>query len=369
MRTVMKFETFLLVPLLLSPWLVDAVKAVGARSRLQNLAQQFQGAPIPFHDSNFTEVVDEDATGQYDTAVVFTVGDTSRYQCGICPEAVLHFTLASRSYSIDIPYEQQDLFFGISTIESAPGIFQKKEINAVPFVVYYPTKSGGESKMIEMGDPNGFSARTLLDYFGRQHVRVYPNPARFMPLGTFATLIMAILASVISAKPHLVKFWKNHSFWYLGSLAMYGCAISGVISCIIRGVPWTTFDSNGRVSPFSDQSGSQTIVEGIFMASLLFASAFAIIMLHKIAVNRGNSDLLKVVGCAVCMGLFAAVFTNYVKIFQKKQGWVSFGDMIPAEVYAIMRLLHSKISGIIFRYTGIQIPYSLYSSMLGLKNY
>ena len=245
----------------------------------------------------------------------------------------------------------------------------QKQIAAVPFVVYYPTKSGGEEKIIEMGDPNEFSARTLLNYFGRNHVRVYPNPARFMPLGTFATLILAILASVISAKPHLIKFWNSNSFWYLGSLALYGCAISGVIRCIISGIPWTTFDSKGRVAAFSDQSGSQTIVEGIVMASLLLASALAVIMLHKIAVSRENSDLLKVIGCTLCVGLFAALFTNYVKMFQTKQGWVSFADMIPAEVYAILRLLHAKASGFIFYYTGIQIPYSIYSSILGLKNF
>lgn len=239
----------------------------------------------------------------------------------------------------------------------------------MPFVVFYPTKKGGESKTIELGDPAGFTARSLLDRFGKTNVRIYTNPARYMPIATFATIVFGVLASVISSNPQIICFWKLHSFWYVLSLGLYGCATSGVISCIIRGLPWTTFDDKGHLSVFTDQSGSQTITEGLFMASLLFMSAFAIIFMHKTVTSGENSDLLKATVCAVFIGIFVAVFTRYVKIFQTKQGWVAFGDMVPAELYAVLRYLHTRIAAIITRYTGIRIPYSIYSKALGLGNF
>lgn len=47
--------------------------------KMRHLARQFQGIPIPFDDANFTETVDEDSHGNYDTAVLFTVKDTGRF--------------------------------------------------------------------------------------------------------------------------------------------------------------------------------------------------------------------------------------------------------------------------------------------------
>lgn len=179
--------------------------------------------------------------------VVFYTASHSKFRCTVCKQSEKEFQLLASSYAKLIKDEKKDpsVFFIKLDYQSSSKIFNGYQLSSVPAIYYL----GPKFRDNEHGDyqvairdryqfPMEPDAESIAN-FVRDRTKIAIPIHRSMWFVYFFTVVLfgvllALIQPIISMMPTIMNIIQFKPIWYVVSIGVYTCAISGLIYDIIR---------------------------------------------------------------------------------------------------------------------------------------
>ena len=323
--------------------LAQSVSTPNTRSSQQRLQKWGQlgdaDGVVDLTDSLIQELVIVPHSRPYDTFIFFT-GRLAKYGCKTCNAFEKELRLLAASYKNnggeksrtkdDLP-----IVFGIADYPRCSLTFARLSIDEVPVLAFL---RGGlpvnfstiPRELVYSIDPDDMSAEHMARFVVERtniSVRITrPHPNALLAWCIIASGLLVILwFSWRAALEALVWLQRQRAVWFLVCLSFYCVGISGFLFDIIRGAP--LFGSNPKTHLLMlalQQSNSQSVVEGLFIAALNLACAFAVILLIRVLPgvrDKGSRTILAV----SAMAGFLMFYSHIVGMYRWKNGWYMRG--------------------------------------------
>lgn len=282
---------------------------------------------VPIGDHNFAKLV----LGKhrpYHTIVLFTTANT-RGECSACDAFAAELSVLAYSYELVAPsLDGMPVFFVRALFHENQQTFKSYDIRGVPMLAYYaPTTNTAHPKSVlpavfmEEVQEAEKMAQFVRGYSG-VNIEVYRSPVmglvRLFALLSFVGLLVKYAREQVVA---LVQYVLANKFiWMVVSLGIYFISVSGVLYDVIRGVPWVGADNQGN-PVFISGSGSQYVLEGLFIGVLNIGCAASILLLKSSMASTHARTTSSAVTCLMYGFGFVVLYKLVQSLYRNKNRW------------------------------------------------